>query len=147
MDNSLDTQLHKAGFRLFGEQAQTTSLIQTLLETKNTRSILAIPYLLHKHGLTSSEFSQNTSTESLNELLEITQEIIHMIKSNLDLAAHTFEIATPFFPSFEEFYNTFYLQYKNDIPLKTLNDKYVFMKSEINYMHFRSCLHLRSEIL
>ncbi len=72
----IEEKLDEAGYKLLGSEKSIEQLIIDILETKNTRYLKAIPFLLYKHDAdTKAIYSKTKQQKLFGEILSITNKI------------------------------------------------------------------------
>lgn len=128
MGKLIETELEEAGYSMLGEK-NIYDLVLSIIESKNTRYLKAIPFLIYKYNLDIEKFSKLYSNKLFSEIMIITKKIFDKfgIKRNIPsfftLLNETLD--------FNEFANEFELQIKNTKSDLFLDKQKIYAEREL----------------
>lgn len=159
MESKLEKNLDAAGYKLFGNTLSIEQLILDILETKNTRYLKAIPFLIYKHQVDIKViFNQTKNPATFRVILGITMEIFKEFNIAKQIPFETGLIrekprsnyivssgyARPLSLDYLEFRNEFEMQSRNENAHGLLIDKQR-INEERNLQFWTSKLFTRKE--
>jgi hypothetical protein len=110
MGGMIETELEEAGYTLLGRK-NIYDLVLNILESKNTRYLKAIPFLIYKYDLDIEKFNKLYSNKLFKEIIGITKQLFYKfeIKKKIPLFFTSYSTTL----DFNEFADEFELQIKN----------------------------------
>lgn len=146
MARALEEKLIQAGYQLLGPRKEIEELIISILKTKDTRYLKAIPVLIYLHNPDLSELIARTKNKNLlAEIIEITRKIFveEGIKKELP-PIDKFSITKKMKLDYSEFKQEFELQRRRAEPPTLLYEQGKF-QAERNLQWWLSFLFTRKE--
>lgn len=108
----IEKRLSEAGYQMLGINEGIEKLILTILRTKNTRYLKAIPFLIYKHKPNLKEIIEKTKNKKLlSAILEITKKIF--LEFDIKINIPRLHTGSKEKLNFSEFKDEFELQLRN----------------------------------
>ncbi|MBL7147654.1 MAG: hypothetical protein ISS82_02405 [Nanoarchaeota archaeon] len=121
MAREIEKRLNEAGYYMLNNENDMEDLILSILKTKNTRYLKAIPFLIYKYNLNIKNLLKKIKDKNLfYAILDITKKIFHELNIEIDIPRYNHKKENL---DYNEFKEEFEIQIRNENKPNLLIDK------------------------
>ena len=129
VEPSIEKGLKEAGFRMLGRDKTKEKLILSILKSRDTRYLKAIPFLIYTYNIDAENIYKKTTQKKLfSEVIHITRKIFEENTINKPLPKHSAKATL----NYEEFSREFELQKaQTQKPLSILDKQKIYAERDL----------------